>query len=444
MVSFLRYRMAGFCLMVFQAFQAQDVPWNAPSVSLISAPLIINTIPMVDGNALTEGDYIGVFHDSGRCYGLARWKDTTNFKISVYGADGITDGFNTGDKLSLKLWLKKENCVLEHISQVSSDDPLVFSNTASNRVNILNFERASVTYERYEYCLNEGIPIKPMHNYRVDDLVFLAGNGLEMDAHSGAIDLAKSQPGVYTVSLTSTVCLANKNMSVILRDFPRLESLPDTFICGDKLTLSPSLQNNQVQWSTGAVTPQVNLTETATIWYRITNNQGCSNADTFDVKKMEIASMNYITDKADCYEKGRLNITAQKISYGKPPYGFRLINQLDNSEVEDLVHVSEGVYVIEVINANGCVLRYQQKVIIEKDCLNDKPVFSPNEDGLDDRYFVNLEGKLEVFDRNGQLRRRLTGPCYFNGDDENGNPLPMGAYMVVSEKRKTVVITIIR
>ena len=444
MVSFLRYMMAGFCLVVFQVSQAQEVPWNAPSVSLVSASLIINCKPQVDEKTLTEGDYIGVFHDSGRCYGLARWKDTTNFRITVYGADGVTDGFNIGDKISIKLWLRSENCILEHISQISSENPLIFTNIASNRLNLLNFERASVSYQRDAYCLNEGIPVIPENNYPVEDLTFLAGTGLELDASSGVIDLIKSLPGVYTVSLNSSICLASKSLSLTLHDYPRLESIPDTFICGDKLTLSTPVQNQQILWSTGAVTPQVELTETALVWYRVTNIQGCSNSDTFDVKKMAIASMTYTTEKADCYEKGRISISDQQIDYGKPPYGYRLINQLDNSELVDLAHITEGIYVIEVINANGCVLRYQQKIIVEKDCLNDKPVFSPNEDGLDDRYFVNLEGKLEVFDRNGQLRRRLKGPCYFDGKDEIGNPLPMGAYMVVSEKRETVVITIIR
>jgi hypothetical protein len=121
-----------------------------------------------------------------------------------------------------------------------------------------------------------------------------------------------------------------------------------------------------------------------------------------------------------------------------------LSSQLEDRERDELGDVPEGVYTLEVVNANGCILRHPQKIIVEKDCLNDIPVFTPNDDGQDDRYFINLEGNIKIFDRNGALKRRLTAPCYFDGRDESGSPLPMGIYMVVSDKGENVELTIIR
>ncbi len=109
----------------------QNVPWTVPAISTNSSSLLINCIPFVDGQSLNEGDYIGVFSDPGQCFGLARWKDTADFRITVYGYDGVNDGFRTGENLNLRIWIHDENCVISHVGVIESDNPMVFSNTAA-------------------------------------------------------------------------------------------------------------------------------------------------------------------------------------------------------------------------------------------------------------------------------------------------------------------------
>jgi hypothetical protein len=441
MVSF-RYILILACLTIVQVLHAQNVPWITPSVSLVSTPLVIDCIPQVNGVALTEGDYIGLFNDEDKCYGLGQWKDTVIFRITVYGSDGVTDGFKAGDIMNVKLWLKNENCIIEKIVQIDSDSPLVFTNTTANRIHVLNFERASVSFASEEYCLNETV-IKPLQNYDIEDLRFSSQIGLSIDESTGSIDPSRSSQGSYTISLNSKFCLTNKKLNLTLNEYPQVDFIPDTFICGDKLAVSVNARE-QIIWSDGSTDKQIELTEPGNIWYKLSNNKGCSNSDTFNVQKMAIAAIEYGVEKADCYQKGRLNIYNQEITNGKPPYSYILTNQINQNEITDLSNVPEGIYNINVVNSNGCSLRHPDKIIIEKDCLSDIPVFSPNEDGLDDTYFINLEGKIEIFDRNGQLKRRLTGPCYFDGKDSKDHPLPMGVYMVVSEQGNSVVLTIIR
>ena len=445
MVSFLRHIIPAFCLFGLIDLSAQDVPWLSPSVSLNAVPLAINCIPRADGQSLQDGDYIGIFNEQNRCFGLARWKDTIDFKITVYGSDGTIDGFNAGEKLALKIWLRDEDCTIEKISQVASDNPLVFSNAVTNRINVLNFERLSVSYPAEGYCMNEGILLPDM-NYTADDLHFTSTSGINLNLASGAIDPLRSSPGTYAIDMNSGTCLTNNKLTLTLKDFPRLLApLPDTVLCGNEpLEITLTDQFSAVQWSTGATSTQVNLTEPATVWYRVTNSLGCGNADTFHIKQIAIKKLEYIVDKADCYRKGRITIGESYIENGRTPYSFILSSQLENREQDDLSDVPEGVYTMEVMNANGCILRHSQKIIVEKDCLNDVPVFTPNDDGQDDRYFINLEGRIKIFDRNGTLKRRLTAPCYFDGNDESGSPLPMGVYMVTSEKGETVELTSIR
>ncbi|MBN2480981.1 MAG: hypothetical protein JXB19_04515 [Bacteroidales bacterium] len=430
-------------LTAFITLSGQTVPWVTPSASLNAVPLIINCIPRIDGQSLSEGDFIGIFDDAGRCFGLARWKDTADFRITVYGSDGTTDGFNAGDPLNLKIWLSNENCILEHISQVESDNPLIFSNTATNSINILDYERINVGYPKPEYCLNEK-DIRPLLSHPVENLLFQADNNLNIDAETGLIDPVTSAAGDYTIALNSDRCLNSNSLTLTLNEIPPIISMPDTFICGDALTLSVTDGYRSVQWSTGTVSQEVRLTEAATIWYRVTNDKGCSNSDTFQVEKISIVNVDLRIGDADCYEKGRIEIRDQEIAGGRPPYTYKVTNLIDNSEVSTLTELPEGVYSLEIINDNGCALRYPQNLVVRKDCLNDRPVFSPNEDGLDDRYFISFEGSVRIFDRNGNLKRRLTGPVYFDGNDSNGTLLPMGTYLVVSEKGESITLTIIR
>lgn len=423
--------------------RAQTVPWVAPAVSAVSVPLEINCIPQVDGSWLKKGDYIGVFSSNGKCFGLARWNDSTGFRISVYGNDGNVDGFQPGDPLNLKIWLYEENCVLEQVESVQSDSPLVYSNTLANRVNVLNFARLSVVYPRLEVCRNTEV-LKPVLGYAATGLGFSSGTGLAVDATTGAVSPFASQPGHYSIRLTAPVCLRQKIAELTINPEPDIIPMPDTAICGEVLTLTTPSGYATVTWSTGATAGLVELRQSGNVWYRVTDQKGCSNTDTFSVVKTILERVDYVIDPADCERPGRLRITDQEVSNGRPPYAFRLTNRVNNSTTDSFEDLTEGVYVLEVINSNGCVLKYAQGLVIRKDCLEDTPVFSPNDDGLDDRFFIEAEGAVKIFDRSGTLRRKLTGPVYFDGRDERGDLLPMGTYLIVPEKGGTVTLTIVR
>jgi hypothetical protein len=446
MVSYARNII--ICFILAYSTYAQNVPWARPNITSSTSKLIINCIPTVNSVALDPNDYIGVFDSIDNCFGLAQWKDTTDYSIAVYGSNDATSttGFRNGAKMKFKVWLYKEDCIVENIAQVSSDAELVYETTTTNRVTTLNFEKTSVHYPKSEYCLNTDA-VSPVINYRPQQLSFLplSNTGLYIDSKTGIVDPRKCTPGTYTISIDAQKnCVTNKNVTLTLRDYPRLQQIPDTFICGEHLSIKGPEGFSSLEWSTGQTASDIEITEPATISYKVTNAYGCANADTFSVKKTALNRIDYSTITADCEKKGRLNITGTDISNGRQPYTYKLTNLIDNSIVSDIENVPEGLYRITVINSNGCELSYNAKVILEKDCLNDKPVFTPNADGMDDRYFINLEGKIKIYDRNGKLKRTLQGPVYFDGNDENAHPLPMGTYLVVADNGKTVTLTIVK
>jgi len=62
-------------------------------------------------------------------------------------------------------------------------------------------------------------------------------------------------------------------------------------------------------------------------------------------------------------------------------------------------------------------------------------VFSPNEDGKDDKTMLMLAGnKIEIYNRNGSLVRTLEGSKVWDGKDYSGTVVPMGYYVAMSKE----------
>jgi hypothetical protein len=412
-----------------------------------TSSLVIASPPKTNDSSLQTGDYIGVFDSLDNCYGLARWDGTGKASIALMGKATETSvlGFKNGDKIKFKVWISSEDCIIENVSQISADKELVYSNSINNTINSLQFEKTTITYKASEYCINEN-PISPEINYQPKSLMFTSDSkGLSIDSNSGSIQTSKCQPGTYSITFkTNKICLTQKTATLTINDIPRFEPTPDTLICGEPITVAAPAGYDNINWSTGERSTSIKISEPGTSWFTVTNSKGCNNTDTFTVKKTSLDIFNYQTISADCYNKGKLQITNQVISNGRTPYTYRLKNMIDNSEVSDITNIPEGIYSATIINSNGCELKYYEKIKFEKDCLNDIPVFTPNDDGLDDTYFISLEGNIKIFDRNGKLKRSLTGPVYFDGKDNNEKPLPMGSYLVVAENGKTITLTIVR
>jgi hypothetical protein len=433
------------CLMLVQQSFAQGVPWMLEGVvSVNNSKLIINCKPYVDNQLLSNGDYIGVFDSIGRCYGLQVWQDSGLNKIALNGSNGTDSGLLYGSKYSIKVWLRNEDCIVDKISQVLSTDSLIYRNDSLPEITNLYFEKYSINYPKQDFCINASNKITPVFNYKPTDWTFTASNFIAIDSATGIIDPLRSQPGIYNIQVNANnKCMVSNNLDVTLRDYPR-PHLPDTVICNDSITIDSPAGYSNVVWSNGTNASSINVGGATNVSYTVTNEFGCSNSDTIRINKITLKRVDYSTINADCDKKGRLSVTNQELDYGLPPYTYSLKNIVDNSVVSDMENVPEGVYNVNVINSNGCELKYNANIVLEKDCLNDIPVFTPNADGLDDTFFISLEGKIKIFDRSGKLKRQLDGPAYFDGNDDGGTPLPMGTYLLVTGNGKTVTLTIVK
>jgi len=97
-------------LMPFISY-AQPPGWN-PTMNPTSAVYAIPTTVTFDGvDALSPGDYIGVFYDDNgtlECGGMVEWTGTENVAIVAFGNDTLVapdkNGFSDGETVQWKFW----------------------------------------------------------------------------------------------------------------------------------------------------------------------------------------------------------------------------------------------------------------------------------------------------------------------------------------------------
>jgi PKD repeat protein len=82
---------------------------STPVFHTIAIPLAAN--PVVFGNPLAEGDFIGVFYldgnDEAQCGGYVQWSGISNVQITAFGDDPFTtekDGFAEGEEIIWKIY----------------------------------------------------------------------------------------------------------------------------------------------------------------------------------------------------------------------------------------------------------------------------------------------------------------------------------------------------
>lgn len=211
-------------------------------------------------------------------------------------------------------------------------------------------------------------------------------------------------------------------------------------------TLIPETKEYSVSWSNNVEGPENTVYSDTILKVAVENEAGCTVTDSIEitVNKLEIRSVDYQQEEADCWTDGQMIINTGEVDNFKGNYRFRLHNQLTNQLLSNLDEVPEGVYTLQVVDDRDCVADYEKTVKVEQKCLEDYPAFSPDGDNIEDNYFIPHEGTVSIYNRNGRLLQELETPAYWDGTDAQGNLQPMGNYLLITESGRTVNITIIR
>jgi hypothetical protein len=305
-----------------------------------------------------------------------------------------------------------------------------------------------VFYCEDRFCEMEKQRITPTVSDSLAYIAYSSPDGIDIDNMTGIISTGNQSPGLYTVRYSSDYCLENNGDTIIIDPKPAFTIERNRRICeNNSIELAPeNYSNDTYTWSNGILGRSIMVSQPGEYVLTAENEFGCLLKDTVKVrlKTIQVEQFDYEVTDADCYNAGRIDIKQLDILNGELPYVYRLENRVNSQLVHGIDNLREGDYMLTVEDADGCITTVEHIISIRKDCLTDYPVFSPNTDGIDDDYFIPNEGTAIVYDRNGLERARFTAPAYWDGSDNNGNPLPMGTYLIVVDKKEVINITIIK
>ncbi len=123
----------------------------------------------------------------------------------------------------------------------------------------------------------------------------------------------------------------------------------------------------------------------------------------------------------------------------------KIRNKIFYFSLQNSKEIPVGSYDLYIKNTNGCAYNYPnfKNISLAKKC-ND--IFSPNGDGITDDFFIELIGSATIRNKQGIIVRELAVPAYWDGNDQNGNPVEIGIYAITFSDHKNEVrkVTVLR
>ncbi|WOK06404.1 PKD domain-containing protein [Imperialibacter roseus] len=189
-----------------------------------------------------------------------------------------------------------------------------------------------------------------------DDIVLCKGEPLTLDATSDIAStykwsngstgplLAVTSSGTYGVTLTSPKgCTFYEEIKVTVNELPALAFAEEYEAC-ESLLLGVTNIRSEFLWSTGSTEKNIKITESDTYWLKISDRNGCVNADTAQVVIRPKPTVDLGPDVVLCYgETVELDAGAQA--------GY-LWNDLSTNRLKSAG--ATGSYTVTVTNEFGC------------------------------------------------------------------------------------------
>ncbi len=339
---------------------------DTAEVIIISA----NTLNLGPDTSICNGDTLTLKHRGGPL-------NNVNFKWNTGAISSSLQVYTSGT-----YWLEIENGI-----NCKSSDTIVVNTDLSLDVDL--------GPDQY-ICKGDKVTLQNIKtNQGANQYLWSSGNT------SSSITVSKA--GTYWLEESiGGKCSTRDTVNLIEKPSPTVYLGNDTMLCvGDTLLLNalPQAAGSSFIWNTGDSSTEVKVYETANYWVRVTNLEGCSDADTISVLVSAPPIVDLIDDTTFCY--GKVYELYAGI-YSGAQYSW------SDGSTKDRIYVSEpGSYSVRI--TNNCGSGYDEVYIDFENCKIWFPsAFSPNGDGLNDiaRVLGNIDDitkfKLSIFNRWGE------------------------------------------
>jgi len=282
-------------------------------------------------------------------------------------------------------------------------------------VNILSAAPPGVTlfyYETYDNALLEQNPIGP--------------------AYTNIIPYSQI---IYARAENANACYGISEVQLTVHELPDIVVSDDAIYClnsfPNTITLTGGVINDlpsnySYLWSTGEMTPDIEIDATGIYSVTVTNSNNCSKERTITVLPSNIATISDI-EVSDASS----NNTVTVLVSGEGDYEFALDDAIGPYQDSNFFeNVAPGIHTVYVRDKNNCGIVEEMVSVI-----GFPKFFTPNNDGYHDTWQVygltsqfQPNTKIYIHDRYGKLLKELD-PVGRGWDGKfNGKPLPSNDY----------------
>lgn len=260
---------------------------------------------------------------------------------------------------------------------------------------------------------------------------------LQANENNSALDspyMAYDNEIIYArVENNSTGCYSITSFSTIVNPLPVID-LDNQVICLESEPLMVSANTNistdTYLWSTGEITPEIEISEIGNYWVKVTTQYGCENTNYFGVSESETATIE-TTEIVDFSDPNNITVTISGIG----DYLYQL-DDFDPQESNHFENVAMGYHTVTIIDLNGCANVTKEVLVVDF-----PKFFTPNSDGAFDTWHVvgieTLPGTtINVFDRYGKLLTQLNANTPGWDGYYNGNKMPTSDYWYVAQVQR--------
>lgn len=411
-------------LLTCTAVSAQELPpgWSGfvqnPTFHVFS--LYGNAYPIVNGEQINDGDYIGAFYYDGatlKCGGAAVY--TSNYPPSVfaYGDDAFTpgrDGFYDGDSVYWKVYsyeYGQEFDVNVSYKPISSFDVSGLFHTSAISIidNMASGSFVVFTYTSdYQMCKTDNkavtiicSPIGGSGNYSYS----WTSNPLGINSNEQSFTLTPQESVVFTVEVNDGTTTALGMTSVIVIQPPNIEYVNAASVCADNnFYLTPTVTNAAtVNWSTSGDGFFSNTSSAYTTYH----------PGYYDILNEGVQLVLRATTKSPCYDTVYHNVNLSII--GLPVVNFSAPQYICSGETLELEAYTKSVsYVLWGTSGDGTFSNYN----------NPQSVYTPGiNDIANGQFVISIMGEPvapcnhDAFFSSQVAIRRL--PSAYSGSDRN-------------------------
>lgn len=236
------------------------------------------------------------------------------------------------------------------------------------------------------------------------------------------------EAGMYWVKVVQTLgCTLLDTVDILTTPVTEYSLPADTILCeGKRLTLHANVPNARVVWNDNVPGNSLEIQQAGNYWVKLTDDDGCSNADTIIVAYNQIPRIDLGKDTV--LKEGETLLLGGEI----PDAEYIWQN---GNKTPQLLVTEPGLYWLR-LDRSGCTFADSIKVdyYFSPSRFTLPNAFTPNNDGKNDvlglkSHLFIKKFKLVVFNRWGQRVFTSTDPSFRWDGTLNGMPQPAGNYL---------------